>query len=327
MLNVLYGADENYAPYVGISIVSFLDNNYDDFDGITFHIIEYEMSKESKEKISQIIEKYNNCAVNFYSFNLNDYNCHPKQKNFHQIAYARLFVQSIVPKDIEKILYLDVDSVVLGSFKDLIENTELNDYYIAAVEDIVLPKAKKLINLNEKDLYINSGMLLMNLKKLREDNMQEKFLEKVNTKTVKLADQDIFNMVLKGKILKIHPRYNLFEYFYELNYENILKCFSLDEYYTKDIIEYAKENPVFCHSINLFGDDPWTDENYILSDKFKYYASFTSFDNETIYKHSNFPRWKKSLHFLAKKLPQSIFSSIAPIYINNIIDKDLNEME
>ena len=92
-------------------------------------------------------------------------------------------------------------------------------------------------------------------------------------------------------------------------------------------MEDAKENPVFCHSINFFTDDPWKNKNCILFDKFNYYALLTPFNKEDIYKTSNLPRWKKSLHYIARKLPQSLFTKFAPIYIKYFVDKDLDNFE
>ena len=67
-----------------------------------------------------------------------------------------------------------------------------------------------VVGLKYNDRYINSGVILINLKKWREDNLEKKFIDFINKYNgdVPCADQGTINGVCKNKILIIHPKYN-----------------------------------------------------------------------------------------------------------------------
>ena len=55
--------------------------------------------------------------------------------------------------------------------------------------------------------YLNAGVLLINLKQIREDNMTKKFIE-LSKKNYLSQDQDVLNVACYGKIITLHPKYN-----------------------------------------------------------------------------------------------------------------------
>ena len=107
-------------------------------------------------------------------------------------------------------MYLDCDTVVAQSLKHL-WNVRLGDRIAGAVmEPTIYKEVKESIGLGPEDGYFNSGVLLVNLKKWREENIQEKLLEFWKEKGGKLfaSDQDVINGTLKRRILPLPPRYN-----------------------------------------------------------------------------------------------------------------------
>jgi len=116
----------------------------------------------------------------------------------------KFFIPNIL-KSIERVIYLDGDIIVR---KDLTElyNTDLGKNYIGAVKDNS--------GLDYKDLdgrgysYINSGMMLMDLEKMRQDEVPEKLFEYRRTGYNKLMDQDAFNYVLRDKTMRLLFKYN-----------------------------------------------------------------------------------------------------------------------
>jgi lipopolysaccharide biosynthesis glycosyltransferase len=113
--------------------------------------------------------------------------------------------------DLEKLLFLDGDIIITDNLVSLFF-TDLGDKCLGAVRD--LPQVlydKQLIGkeISGKD-YFNSGVMLLNLAKFRNENYAEKL---INTKKQLtdgvLMDQDVFNIVFKGKILALEPKYNV----------------------------------------------------------------------------------------------------------------------
>ena len=123
----------------------------------------------------------------------------------------RLFADKIegIP---DKLLYLDIDMMINGDLSELY-NIDVEDYEYAAVKE---KYGSKVIRPD----YINAGMLLLNMKKIKETGLLEKARTKIKTKKMLFADQDaIFWSTKKKKILP--KKYNNQSSF---NNKNTLVC-------------------------------------------------------------------------------------------------------
>lgn len=87
-------------------------------------------------------------------------------------AYSRLFLKELFGNnsDIEKILYVDCDTWVVDSLEKL-WNTDIDDWLGVACLDCMSKFHKKIIGAVVKDNYVNTGMLLLNDKKWKEENI------------------------------------------------------------------------------------------------------------------------------------------------------------
>lgn len=124
------------------------------------------------------------------------------------IALVRLEMPDRLP-ELDKILYLDGDIIVHSDLTEFY-STDLGQNYIAAVKDPITLLNPKYVTLFPGDAYVNSGVMLMNLKLLREEGMVEKFFEaKSNPKDFWIyQDQDTINYCCANRILYLHPKYN-----------------------------------------------------------------------------------------------------------------------
>lgn len=102
--------------------------------------------------------------------------------------------------DLDRILWLDVDTLVLKNIDELWD-LDMDNYYYAGV-----------LEPWKMEPYINTGVLMANLKKLREDNAEDILVETLNTKQMKFPDQDCINEFYGDKILHIPSIYNLNEW-------------------------------------------------------------------------------------------------------------------
>ena len=98
-----------------------------------------------------------------------------------------------------KLLTLDHDTFVLKPIYDL-WNIDLSRYYYAAVEE-------KQIR-NRQHSYFNCGVLLHNLKKLREDHTDDIIINSINSVFLRYCEQDAINSVCARHILEIPPKFN-----------------------------------------------------------------------------------------------------------------------
>ncbi len=88
--------------------------------------------------------------------------------------------------------------------------TDFENNLFAAVTDFYLDYADHgYIEFPDLKPYLNSGVLLINNKKWKEQNIKELLLEKTNLlSNVFYGDQDIFNIIFKGKWKKLNKIYN-----------------------------------------------------------------------------------------------------------------------
>lgn len=208
-MNICFAVNNAYAEKLAVAITSVLANNTDEY--IHFYCITTDFSEDSKKLINSLKKAFHNWDITYLSPNSVDFENLQLNINYISIeTYYRYVIAEMLPNE-DKCLYLDADLIVNGSLKELWE-TPLNDNYCAGVSDLYIEHIghKGKIGFEENDLYINAGVLLLNLRLLRQDNMSEKLLAntiKLQDKTI-YQDQDIINITFKEHILALNNIYN-----------------------------------------------------------------------------------------------------------------------
>lgn len=256
-LNVLYATDTNYAPHMAASIYSLLEHN-SSFEKINIYVIDDSISPEVKEKLCTMLSEFNNAEIIFYPFEKLQPKLKIKETWFAMVGYARLMLSEITEED--KILYIDCDTIVNGSLEEL-WNTDISDCIVAGVQDNPALFALEAVGMNRNDRYINSGVMLINLKTWREQDIEEKILQMIddNNGFVFHHDQGIINGVCNNSIKILHPRYNTMSQFFLLKAKQIKSLYDINNYYTQEELDEAVSNPVIVHYINKFYGRPWFD--------------------------------------------------------------------
>ena len=140
--------------------------------------------------------------------------------------------------------------IIRNDLAKLYHSVDLQDKYLGVVFESPLDfQEKRTRKLGcTPGFYFNSGFLVMNLKKLREDNMTPKFVEALKTDYLEFPDQDVLNVLCKGKVQGLPPYYNSIRTFYIPKY----KPFFLKKY------SEADRESVWQHgNIHYTGDKPW----------------------------------------------------------------------
>ena len=235
--------DENYAPYSTVVMASVMDHNQS--MDITFHILHTNLSEQKCIVIKNWVESHPNKSVKFYKMKKDDFTDFPIDEHTYLDygAYIRLFLGECLV-DIDKVLYLDCDIIVNSSLESL-WNTGINEYAVAGVRDRINDYIRVYNRLCYplSDGYINSGVMLINLKKWRDDSFfdKAKTAAKINPMILMNHDQDLINMIYHGQIKMLPFKYNLLEYY--LYTEDWLY---LDRKYYSEIIEACK-SPAIIH--------------------------------------------------------------------------------
>ena len=317
-MNILLSSDDNYSSLLGVTICSFLENNKHDFNQINIFILDMGISNKNKLKIDSIC-KIEECKVNlnFIKIDNLENRLGIKLKANRSLAtYARLFTASLLDEDIDRVMYLDCDAIVDGSFKEL-SMIDLEGFYCAGVLDAGPSYINSFLDLPIGNDHFNAGFLYINLKKWREDNLEDKFLEYVleNNGEVFHNDQGVINVVCNNKILKIHPKYNVLSPFFEVGYDKVLQWYGMKEYYSKELVDEALENPVFIHLTQFVNGRPWFNNatNHPLRKLFDHYVEKTPFKNE-VYVDDNRSFKGKLFSLSYKLLPYSVICAMFSVY-------------
>lgn len=309
-LNIVYSSDNNYAQHVGVSLISLFENNKQ-FNKINVYIIENKINILNKKNLIYICNKYNR-SIEFIKFSEFSNKLNLNIGNSISISsYARLFLSSVIDTSIEKILYLDSDSIINDSLAGL-WNLDINDYYVAGVCDTVSDDTKLRINLDIDTPYINAGMLLINLKKWREEEIEKKFLEFIalNKGQVFHHDQGTINGVLNQKFLLLHPKYNSMATFFTMTRKEIMKYYGLKNYYNSKELDEAVNNPVFIHFTPAFVNRPWIKGcKHPLSYLYHKYLKMTPWKDIGLNK-DNRSKGEKIVAFIFNNLPFKIANSL-----------------
>ncbi len=255
-LNILYTTDNNYAPHTAASMYSLLNANKN-FERINIYIIDDNIEKDSKDNFYSIINGFNNAEIYFFPFSELKKNVPANDKTgYAKVGYARLFLSGICDK--ERILYIDCDTIINQSLKELWEY-DLEGNVLGGVQDNPALYALTEIGLTPKSRYINGGVLLIDLKKWKEFKTEEKILKMIREYNgfVIHHDQGIINGVLKDHIKILPPKFNTMPQFFDTKAKQIKRLYDIENYYSQKELDEAVKNPVIIHYITKFYNRPW----------------------------------------------------------------------
>lgn len=205
-INICLSCDDNYSKYAGVVIASILSNSDSD-DELHFFILDGNISQENKNKLLEL-KQIKNCKIDFVQVKEEQFDLY-KQINTHEYltiqAYYRLKLAELLP-NISRIIYFDCDTLIQTSLAKLY-NMDLENNVIAGCLDVRVIHKRKW----RGKKYINSGMILFDLDKMRNENIEEQFIEytKANIDKIKTGDQDIINFALKDRIKIIDDNWNV----------------------------------------------------------------------------------------------------------------------
>lgn len=283
-LHIVLSSDQNYLPFLGVTIVSILENNRE-FKEITIHILATEIASIEQKKLIDFVESQNRKCIIYDLSNIAERLGDLKVETFALSAYSRLFISEILPEDIDKVLYLDCDSLVLKSFKEL-WNIDLKNFIVAGVEDMVDVQNKIAINIPESARYINSGMMLLNIKRIRDEKWMLKikeFMMEFNGE-IPYADQGVINAMFYNNALILHPKYNCMTPFFLMNSNELQLLYKLDFYYSDKELSEAIEEPIFIHFTESFVTRPWVKKSkHPLAKKYLQYLMMTPWRDFEVY--------------------------------------------
>ena len=260
-MNIVYVANEAYVSILGTSLYSLYDNNKD-ADILDVYIIQTGIS-EGSVKLLEDLAGYFQRSINIINFE----DIRQKKEldfvenKFDISVMARLFADELLPEDVKRVLYIDCDTLVLKSLQKLFF-ADLGEKTIGAVpEPTINIKVKKSIGIDVRQMYFNSGVLLIDLNKYREKKFRKRILayyDNIKESTV-FSDQDAINGALCHHIKVLSPRYNFFANYKYWSYKALINYSPSYGIIPEKVYQSAKKDPVILH---FAGDErPWYEGN------------------------------------------------------------------
>ena len=214
----------------------------------------YLIIEDLDDDYKQYFEDLKSPDFNIIFLNARDYQqyINPPQKTY--LYYVRCLAPRIFP-NLDKILYLDTDVVAINVGIEQLWDTKVDTKYVAAVTDIEIQynDLYQMKNVGKTDNYFNSGVMLLNLKRMRENDIDTKLEEYLLNwpKELKcvLYDQTLLNYVFGNEVKIISSKWN----------NSILSLVYKDErayqnYYGTQNLKKKIEDAVFIH---MKGPKPW----------------------------------------------------------------------
>lgn len=274
--HIVYAVDHNYILQCAVSCYSFVKNLNAETDSY-IHVLIDETVTENDRGLFEKIE-YHFPHISFCFHLVSDEFLNWMDFSFsylNKMTYYRLLLPELLD-DVEQCLYIDSDTLLIGDISPLLQYDIQNDYLAGVRDSGIKGIDYSLDELDGMDHYINAGVLLMNLKALRVDGMQNQFCNRIANR-YQFNDQDILNICCKDRIHFLPEKYN---------------CFS----YRKEKVDSA----VLIHFLGEPGMRPWIYKRSKDGDLWWEYAAF----------FQEFPIYEK-----CKEHMERFYNSGSPAYI------------
>ena len=203
---VFFAVDNGYIPFLSVALRSLIDNTSKE-NIYAIKILYTNVTEENKIKIKKY--ETENISIEFVDLNKQLEEIKEKlytRNYFSNTTYYRLFIPELYP-EYDKAVYIDSDTVCLSDIAELY-NTDMGDNLIAGIPDGVIQAidifkdyVERVVGVADYNNYFNAGVIVMNLKELRDYKFEEKFiymLEKIKFEVAQ--DQDYLNRLCKGRV-------------------------------------------------------------------------------------------------------------------------------
>lgn len=250
---VVFGIDEKYVLQVFVVIRSILMHSSRQYH---FFILTFDRLEDEVKRYTDILKReYHNFDISVRMVDLRRLNkAKVWKQHLSKATYLRLLISECIP-EWDKCIYLDCDLIVYGDLKELFE-LDLENNYLAGVRDCHIiqdspyeREHERILGIPSRDLYVNAGVLVMNLKKMRKDNLVERFLIQTEQENW-YEDQDVLNYCCYPFIKILCLKYNLFHFYLGENRKFLQDC-----PYRREETDFDYETPFIVH---LGGrDKPW----------------------------------------------------------------------
>lgn len=275
-VNVAIISSEFYAPYAATTIVSIL-HHLDKERNICFYLLSNDITQGSIKKIERLkrIRQFEIKVIYIEEKDLAFCGDIKSPYYISRIAASRLLLPSIL-QSLDKVVCVESDMIFLDDISKLYD-LDIGENWIGAVEDFARKVHARDLWRDERMMYYNTGVILLNLKKLREVDYLNILRDKIKQsgKLYRLQEQCLMNDAYKDHFYRLNIKWN----FYHEFYPESLKARFQFQAVSKEEYLYAMNKPSVVHTP---GADKFWHPHYVHPFK-RVYMSF--------YRETGFYSW------------------------------------
>ncbi|HEM2741495.1 SP_1767 family glycosyltransferase [Streptococcus suis] len=210
-LDIAFSVNNRYAQYLGATILSILAHHPK--EEVRVHILYKEIAQSILQDLDNLAQQTPNLELHFHLLEDQQFSAIPiRTEQFPFESFSRFLLPELLA-DLDRILYLDVDILVHGNLMELFQ-TDLEGYALGAVVEADIFKYYQWyldsLGFSPNDAYFSSGVLLMDLDKMRQNGTTNQLIAMALEKAqdYNFPDQDILNLYYKGNFKQLSPAYN-----------------------------------------------------------------------------------------------------------------------
>ncbi len=244
VIHIAIAFDAHYLNPCYALLASIMHNH--ERGSVCIHAIATGIDDSILDRIKKHIHQFGN-EIQYYSISDSRLNDFVTMNTWTSAVYYRLYFSSLVQDKVERLIYLDTDTVVLKSLMEL-NSVSLGGFPVAAVWDNYV-RTQPLIGIEKEGEYFNSGVLVIDVNRWRDEKISENAIRYLldYPERIKFVDQCALNAVLKGKWQKLENKFNLlYSYVPESLSKKELSLFLTD----KVIVHFTLQRPwhMLCKS-------------------------------------------------------------------------------
>jgi lipopolysaccharide biosynthesis glycosyltransferase len=214
---------DNHYSILLCTLLKSIQLNHKSAEKIEFFIVEDGITEYNQKKVERSVQ---DAQVKIHWLPMKD--CIPKdiklpvdKSNLPMNIFARLFIPHFIPADIKRVIYFDVDMIVLEDISKL-WHTEIGNHIVAAVQDQFIHTVSHWGGVsNHEELgipadkkYFNSGLMLIDIEKWKKKDITNKVIKCIEkySKLSQFSDQYGLNAILFDDWYVLDPLWNRFSY-------------------------------------------------------------------------------------------------------------------
>jgi lipopolysaccharide biosynthesis glycosyltransferase len=248
-MDIAFCINDSFIPFITVVMKSVMENNQN--SSVSFYVLIDKISNKNRRALDRVVDGHKNYKC--FIIRIDDERVEGLRiGKLHHCIWYRVLLPDYLPFHVEKVLYLDADTLVLGELESLFK-MDLDGMALAGGLDPLNFSQTTFgrLGYGKENHYICSGVMLINLRFWRDNGITDKIIRfaSIHRDLIQYPDQDAINSVNAGKIVYLPLRYAIMDCF--------LTKYKSEGWFSKRELMDCLQDPRIVH---FAGNAPWKRE-------------------------------------------------------------------